>query len=510
MAAIKKAIAILATLATILSCFAIMADAASISVVNGRSDGNWLFPLASSYYQSISDWAGCYANGGTIGACPFHGKSCGHNAACDADHYTGHGPYGHNGIDIKAAKGAAVMASAPGTLYYVNYNLGARGLTAVIEHKTNSKDSYYSYYQHLNGINTKIKSGSTVNAGDIIGYVGNTGGNYGNHLHFGMVFGQAGKGSNAATGEYLNTLEGYGWLTTSDYKYGRIVVNPDVKNADTRLDTVNSHRGSVHYVFNKSEVKIGSCSYILTDYESAHPHKAIYKCKDCGKTYTDAAKTKYNSNCKQCTETVFNTNGITKPSTIRYASCFGLKGTITCNKTMTNITAGIYTDSAGKNPKQRISMNPNSKTYNLNGKVNDSLVLNNLDDGTYYYRVTATAPGKTEIIVNQKFNVYTVFTISNATKPTSIKKGSCFGLRGVISNDKKLKNVTAGIYSDANGKNAKQKVSVNPNAKSYNLNGKINNELIFNNLPKGTYYYKVTANNGTRTETLINQKFTVT
>ena len=259
MKATKRAIAILAVIATVISCFAVTASAASnISVVNGRKDGSWLFPLESKYYSSISDWAGCYANGCTIGACPFHGSSCKHNATCGADHYNGHSSFGHNGIDIAAPKGTKVFAAAPGTLYYVNYSLGARGLTAVIEHKISSNDSYYSYYQHLNGINSNYKSGTKVNAGDIIGYVGNTGGNYGDHLHFGIVFGQAGKGNDVATGDYLNTLENKGWITTTEHKYGRIVVNPDTENAATGLDTVNSHRGSVHYVFNKSEVKIGS------------------------------------------------------------------------------------------------------------------------------------------------------------------------------------------------------------------------------------------------------------
>lgn len=51
------------------------------------------------------------------------------------------------------------------------------------------------------------------------------------------------------------------------------------------------------------------------------------------------------------------------------------------------------------------------------------------------------------------------------------------------------------------------------NASSYDLHGVINNSLIFNNLPAGTYTYKVTATavNGEQstTQTLINQPFKV-
>ncbi len=52
-------------------------------------------------------------------------------------------------------------------------------------------------------------------------------------------------------------------------------------------------------------------------------------------------------------------------------------------------------------------------------------------------------------------------------------------------------------------------VEVTPNSKSYNLNGKVNNSLTFNKLPKGTFYYRVTAKDSYGTEILINQKFTV-
>ncbi len=209
------------------------------------------------------------------------------------------------------------------------------------------------------------------------------------------------------------------------------------------------------------------------------------------------------------TTPVWNTNNLTVPGDVKRGSCFGLKGIVTCTVKMSNITAGIYTDSNGKNAKQKVSVNPGSTSYNLNGKVNNSLIFNNLPKGTYYYRITSTAAGKTNVLVNRQFRVVSSITISGVTKPTTLKKGNCFGLRGTISDVRAMNNVTAGIYTDANGKNAKQQVSVNPNASSYNLNGKVNNSLIFNNLPRGTYYYRVTARDSYGTEVLINQKFTV-
>ncbi len=244
---------------------------------------------------------------------------------------------------------------------------------------------------------------------------------------------------------------------------------------------------------------------------AAHPHYSCYKCSVCGEIWEDKSTAKYSASCSECSgeDPIFDVTGATKPTAVKLGTCFGLKGKITCNKKITDVTAGIYTDSKGKNAVQKISVKPNSTSYDLYGKVNDSLIFNNLKKGTYYYRVTVTAKGTSKTLINKKFTVVPSITISGETKPTSVTKGNCFGLRGTISDVRKMTNVTAGIYTDSNGKNAKQKVSVNPNASSYNLNGKVNNELIFNYLPKGTYYYRVTAADSYGTEILINQKFTV-
>ena len=83
----------------------------------------------------------------------------------------------HNGIDIKAITGAAVMSSVDGIVTYAGRNGGYGNFIEV-----RRKDGLTVRYAHLNKINTTV--GNNVKMGDKIGEVGNTGISTGSHLHF--------------------------------------------------------------------------------------------------------------------------------------------------------------------------------------------------------------------------------------------------------------------------------------------------------------------------------------
>lgn len=104
----------------------------------------------------------------------------------------------HGGIDISATKGAAVYASAGGTLYVGNSGCthnygkstscgcgGGYGNYVYIKHSNGT----YTYYAHLSTVD--VKSGSTVSQGQKIGTVGSTGSSTGYHLHFEMRSGSS-------------------------------------------------------------------------------------------------------------------------------------------------------------------------------------------------------------------------------------------------------------------------------------------------------------------------------
>ena len=83
----------------------------------------------------------------------------------------------HGGIDIKAKKGAPIVATADGIVLKAK-DEGNWGNLIVISHA----DGFETWYAHLNDFNTKERS--TVTKGDIIGYVGNTGLSTAAHLHY--------------------------------------------------------------------------------------------------------------------------------------------------------------------------------------------------------------------------------------------------------------------------------------------------------------------------------------
>jgi murein DD-endopeptidase MepM/ murein hydrolase activator NlpD len=100
----------------------------------------------------------------------------------------------HEGIDIMAERGTPVLAMEPGVVenvgwtFYSGTRVGVRGV-----------DGRYYLYAHLSRVDSGIGPGASVQAGTVLGLVGNTG--YGAdpghrdefppHLHFGIEAGGA-------------------------------------------------------------------------------------------------------------------------------------------------------------------------------------------------------------------------------------------------------------------------------------------------------------------------------
>lgn len=84
----------------------------------------------------------------------------------------------HNGVDLPKPVGTPIYATFDGRVRYSKYNTGGYGYMVILRHP-NGLESWYGHLCRL-GVN----SGDYVKAGQIIGYVGNTGRSYGSHLHF--------------------------------------------------------------------------------------------------------------------------------------------------------------------------------------------------------------------------------------------------------------------------------------------------------------------------------------
>ena len=89
---------------------------------------------------------------------------------------------GHKGVDICAAAGTPIYASAGGTVTKAGYNKAGAGTgygySVVISHGS----GYTTVYAHC--LSLAVHSGQTVKQGQLIGYVGSTGRSSGNHCHF--------------------------------------------------------------------------------------------------------------------------------------------------------------------------------------------------------------------------------------------------------------------------------------------------------------------------------------
>ncbi len=90
------------------------------------------------------------------------------------------GLHGYNGVDYGASVGTPVLAAAAGEVIVAKgsgWN-GGYGLYVVVKHANGTQ----TLYAHLS--RNAVAVGDTVAAGQVIGYVGNTGRSTGSHLHF--------------------------------------------------------------------------------------------------------------------------------------------------------------------------------------------------------------------------------------------------------------------------------------------------------------------------------------
>jgi len=85
----------------------------------------------------------------------------------------------HQGVDLAGPEGTPIYATRSGRVTVASYSNSAGYYVSI-----NHLDGYSSIYMHLR--NYVVSGGQTVSAGQLIGYMGNTGISTGSHLHFGV------------------------------------------------------------------------------------------------------------------------------------------------------------------------------------------------------------------------------------------------------------------------------------------------------------------------------------
>ena len=96
----------------------------------------------------------------------------------------------HEGVDLSAPQGTPIYAAKSGKVTTTSFQAGGAGYYVSINHG----DGFSSVYMHMT--HYIVKPGDYVNAGQVIGYVGSTGGSTGPHLHFGISY----------NGKYVNPM----------------------------------------------------------------------------------------------------------------------------------------------------------------------------------------------------------------------------------------------------------------------------------------------------------------
>ncbi len=88
----------------------------------------------------------------------------------------------HQGVDMAAPQGTPIYAAKDGKVTRTAFQAGGAGYYVSISHG----GGFSSIYMHMT--HYIVKPGQYVKAGQVIGYVGSTGGSTGPHLHFGISY----------------------------------------------------------------------------------------------------------------------------------------------------------------------------------------------------------------------------------------------------------------------------------------------------------------------------------
>jgi len=85
----------------------------------------------------------------------------------------------HKGVDYAAPTGTAIKATGDGKVVFRGWQKGY-GRIVIVQHS----NQYKTVYAHMSKFRSKVKKGSRVKQGQVIGYVGSSGWATGPHLHY--------------------------------------------------------------------------------------------------------------------------------------------------------------------------------------------------------------------------------------------------------------------------------------------------------------------------------------
>ncbi len=326
---------------------------------------------------------------------------------------------GHNAIDIPADANSNIYAPVAGVCVSAGW-MGDYGNLIILRHESLG---IYTFYAHCNS--TAVYAGQAVNAGDIIGYVGNTGNSYGNHVHFGICDTLLG-GYPTATYYNPETFFTYSMEqapetpvipeTPQDPTETIPPTEPTIPDTSTTPAECNcSDEYAGTYVTKNITTYLNIRSGHGSNYDiigQIYPENQFEVIKGDGQW----AHIKYGNISGYCSMEYIRllnnpesgmtlSNAIVPDGRIPKGKPVDLGGVINSNLRITRFTGGIYKADAST-PVYVMEKNPNSYSFNLSGEFDNNMLFDKLDVGTYVYKIEAEdESGKVYPLVGVSFMV---------------------------------------------------------------------------------------------------------
>lgn len=182
------------------------------------------------------------------------------------------------------------------------------------------------------------------------------------------------------------------------------------------------------------------------------------------------------------------------PKEIFVGSGYGLRGVVSSTYNLSRVDGVIY--NASGQPVMSATEWPNASSMDIRySAINNKLIFNNLDVGSYTLKITATDVGGHTSYWEQNFTVknqVTTISLHSVEVPTWLPKGKFFGLRGIYDSNYRITSVKGEIIKD--GKTVQETMDY-PYSKRFDVRyGNVNNQLHFNWLKRGTYTLRITVN----------------
>lgn len=307
----------------------------------------------------------------------------------------------HNAIDIPADYGANIYAVSDGVCVSADW-CDSYGYLIILWHEDSG---IYTFYAHCSSM--AVYSGQTVNKGDVIGYVGNTGISYGSHLHFGICDTLL-AGTPYVT--YYNPLTyfSYGSSTNQpespdecscDTSYAGIYTTHGV---DTYLNIRDGHSTSAEVIGKippNAEVKV-----IKSDGIWAHvEYNGITGC----------CSVEYLKKTGELSSEISISGANVPQGTFSVGEKFSITGSVSSSLNINKVWGGVY-DSDGATPVCIAEKYPNAKSYDLSGDFDRQVKFNNLSAGSYIYKIEAE-----DECGNKSTLISSVFYVGNADDRTA-------------------------------------------------------------------------------------------